>query len=55
MVAKSWETSKITGLQLQLYLLMGRGSAEVVENVGRSNTGDSKISHEAVLLPGSIS
>jgi hypothetical protein len=33
------EKSKITGLQLQLSLLSGRGIAELVKKVGMSNTG----------------
>jgi hypothetical protein len=42
---------QITGLQLQLSLLRGRGSAELVEKVGMSNTGDSTISDKAEVLP----
>jgi hypothetical protein len=33
------EKSKITGLKLQLSLLRGRGSSEMLEKVGKSNTG----------------
>jgi hypothetical protein len=33
------KTSKITGLQLQLSLVRGCDSAELVEKVGMSNTG----------------
>jgi hypothetical protein len=45
------ETSKNTGLQLQLFILRGRGSADLVEKVGISNTGDSTITHKAGVLP----
>jgi hypothetical protein len=41
----------MTGLQLQLSLLRGRGSAELVEKVGTSNKGDNTISHKAEVLP----
>jgi hypothetical protein len=34
LVVKSWETSKIKGLQLQLSLLRVLGRAELVEKVG---------------------
>jgi hypothetical protein len=40
-----------TDLQLQLSLLRGRSSADLVEKVGISNTGDSTISHKAEVLP----
>jgi hypothetical protein len=42
---------RITGLQLQLSLLSGRGSAEMVEKVGMSSNGDSTISQKAEVLP----
>jgi hypothetical protein len=32
-------------------MLRGRGSAELVEKVGMSNTGDSIIRHKAEMLP----
>jgi hypothetical protein len=51
LVAKSWETSKIIGLQLQLSLFRVRGREELVEKAGKSNTGDSTISHDSVVLP----
>jgi hypothetical protein len=38
-VAKVEKKSKIIGLQLQLSLLRGRDSAELVEKVGTSKTG----------------
>jgi hypothetical protein len=41
----------ITGLQLQLTLLRGRGGAELMEKVGTYNTGDSTISHKTEVLP----
>jgi hypothetical protein len=50
-VAESWETSKLQELQIQLSLLGGRGSAELVEKVGMSDTGDSTISRKAEALP----
>jgi hypothetical protein len=49
-VGKKNPNSKITGLQLQLSLLRGHESAELVEKVRTSNTGDSKISHKAEVL-----
>jgi hypothetical protein len=42
------ENIYITGLQIKIYLLRRRGSAELVEKVGMSNTGDSTISHKGV-------
>jgi hypothetical protein len=36
---ESWKKSKIIGLQLQLSLLRGRSSAELVEKVVTSNMG----------------
>jgi hypothetical protein len=41
----------ITGLQLQLSLLRGRGSAGLVEKVGTVEYGDSTINHKAEVLP----
>jgi ribose 5-phosphate isomerase len=45
------ETSKLQAYKLQLYLIRGRGGAELVEKVVKSNMGDSTISHKAEVLP----
>jgi hypothetical protein len=45
------KVAKITGLQFQLSVLRGRDSAELVEKVGKSNTGDSTLSHKVEFLP----
>jgi hypothetical protein len=45
------ETSKLQGYNSSFLCSGGRGSAELVEKVGMSNTGDSTISHKSKVLP----
>jgi hypothetical protein len=45
------ETYKNTRSQLQVSLLRRRGSVELLEKVGMSNTGDGIINQKAEVLP----
>jgi hypothetical protein len=48
---ESWKTSKLQGYNSSFLCLRGSGSVELVEKVGKSNKGDSTISHKAEVLP----
>jgi hypothetical protein len=48
---ESWKYLKIKAYNFQLSLLRRRGSGELVERVGESNTGDGTISQKAEVLP----